>query len=273
MASFTGVGDTVTLNLPRAGEQASVAISGTYAMIIALQKEVGSPGSGAWRELKRWSTANATVAFTYNSVEHNENLRLIVLEDTSGTATATLTDASDAVLQAVKDPNGETVYEVKQSGVLFGTNKKVKGRLIKESVVLDQASYSAADMAELAGKRCILSRAGGIDITLPAATGSGDEYEFVVATASVDLYSIDAFASPTTGDINGVVVGVDGAAEFTWGAKSTENALALGNAGNTTGGLPGDRITLVDIAAGLWAASGFINHGTGTEATPFATNS
>ena len=43
MASFTGVGDTATLTVARKDERVSIAISGTYNMTIALQKEYSSP--------------------------------------------------------------------------------------------------------------------------------------------------------------------------------------------------------------------------------------
>ena len=61
--SFTDV-DTQSdvLALKAVGENVTVSISGTYAMTLELQREVGSPSSGAWeRVLGPWSTANATV--------------------------------------------------------------------------------------------------------------------------------------------------------------------------------------------------------------------
>lgn len=118
MASFTSVGDTVSLTLPRKGETAAIALSGTYNMTIALQREVGSPSSGMWETLKTWTTADATVAYSHVAANDNERLRLIVLVDTSGTCTATLTDASNAILSRIES-GGKVVAEVRQDGVYY----------------------------------------------------------------------------------------------------------------------------------------------------------
>ena len=40
MASFTGVGDSVSLTVPEKGEDILVSISGTYSMVIELQLKV-----------------------------------------------------------------------------------------------------------------------------------------------------------------------------------------------------------------------------------------
>jgi hypothetical protein len=256
MASFTGVGDNVTLSVPKPGENILISISGTYNMVIELQQDVGD---GNYKTLRSYSTEDATVADYYTSQRFDEKLRLIVVTDTSGTATATLTDDSDLLLES----GVAGVSKVYQSGV----------QQSKRTVTLTEASYTAAEMAEYANCRIILDRAGGIDITLPSATGSFDEYEFIVKTATTDAYQLDAFASPTSSDINGVIVGVDASGdEFTWGADSTENAVILGGTAQATGGSATDRVVLTDLGAALWAAHGTILQG-GTEATPFATNS
>ena len=257
MASFTGVGDSVELSLPEKGEDILVSLSGTYNMVIELQREIAP---GLWSEaIRTYSTANATVADYYTTQNFGEKLRLIVTTDTSGTCTATLTDETDKLLEQGK--NG--IVKTFQSGV----------QARKRTVSLTAATYSAAEMKEFANCLCVLNLAAGIDITLPDATGSGDVYEFIVGIATTDAYQLDAFASTTSGDINGVIVGVDAPGdEFTWGAIGTENAVILGGTAQATGGSVGDRVTLTDILAAKWAASGFINQG-GTEATPFATNS
>lgn len=115
MASFTGVGDTTDLQLTRKGEIASIALSGTYNMEIALQREEGSPGSGAWETLKTWDTADATVAYDWSAQREQEHLRLIVLVDTSGTCTATITDGT-GVPEFVLVPNANTNILAKNSG-------------------------------------------------------------------------------------------------------------------------------------------------------------
>lgn len=252
MASFTGVGDNVTLNVPARGENVLVSISGTYNMVIELQKEVGD---GNYTTIKTYSTENATVSDYYTTQTFDEKLRLIVTTDTSGTATATLADDSDKQLS--EGPGG--VFKVFQSGV----------QARKRTVVLDQATYSADEIKALANCRLLLDRSGGIDITLPAATGSGDEYEFIVKTATADGYVFDADANGA--DFSGTVLGkadsVSTTEEYTAGAAN--DILTLGGTSQATGGAVGDHITIIDLAADEFFVHGHTANG-GTEATPFS---
>ena len=64
MASFTGVGDSVSLTVPEKGEDILVSISGTYSMVIELQLKVGE---GAWKNLLTFNTENATEASYYTT--------------------------------------------------------------------------------------------------------------------------------------------------------------------------------------------------------------
>ncbi len=82
MASFTAANDTLELFVPDKGETVHVAISGTYAMVIDLQLERGSKGSGAWGLIKRFNTTDATESFDYITKSVGENLRLLLRTDT-----------------------------------------------------------------------------------------------------------------------------------------------------------------------------------------------
>ena len=260
MASFTGVGDNVELSVPRRGENYTVALSGTYNMRIDLQRKVGD---GAWQTVKKYTTANATVADTFSATMENEVMRLIVVVDTSGTCTATLTAVSGEILQTIKDPFGNTLYQIIEGGIILPTRTPVT---LTAATTLTREKHAFRPL--------LLSAAAGFQVTMPAATASGDEYHFYVVTASTsNAYVINAFDSSTTGDINGVIVGVDPPGdEFTWGAQGTENQISLGGTSNATGGFVGDYVKLVDIKAGVWHAHGMITQD-GTEATPFGTDS
>lgn len=281
MASFTGVGDNVTLSVPARGETVLISISGTYEMDMEFQRRQGSPGSGAWQTIYTYDLHDDTIADEYVTEQENEEFRLIVTADTDGTATATLTDNSDVDVHVLKDQVGNTLETVKQSGHTFHGTVDVEGAGEFESTLVgrqrelvDLTSATAVlTQAEHAGRIMLLNRAGGIDIDLPNATGSGSVYEFVVVTATTDGYEISAF---DVGDdlIQGVICGVDDAAEFTWGSEiGADNTITLGGTGNATGGQVGDYVKLIDVAAGVYHAQGFIHHGTGSEATPFSTDS
>jgi len=130
------------------------------------------------------------------------------------------------------------------------------------------AASDAITKAEHGGKTIVLSRSGGIDLTMPEATGSGDVYTFVVGVATADAYTITS-ADETNCDFAGTIVGNDGDGEpgNGWG-DADATSLSFGGASQATGGSVGDRIVLTDIATDLWAVSGIITQG-GTEATPF----
>lgn len=119
MANLTSAGHSVSLTVPAKGDTASVALSGTYAAVVALQREQGSPGSGAWEELKRWSTANATVAYGHVVANDNERLRLFAVSVTSGTVVATLTDTQDMIIREEKDPQGNVIFRLFQDGPVW----------------------------------------------------------------------------------------------------------------------------------------------------------
>lgn len=93
MASFTSVGDNIVIDIIEAAKSnVEIAISGTYNMTIAFQREMASVGSGAWQTILLFEQANATINVDYpHHRAERERYRLIVLQDTSGTATATLT--------------------------------------------------------------------------------------------------------------------------------------------------------------------------------------
>lgn len=122
------------------------------------------------------------------------------------------------------------------------------------------------------GKTCLLGEVGGdalVTLTLPAATGSGGRYRFVVDVVNTSNYVIKAVAGADV--FRGALIGDDGGALTTtlrWAAGSTDDTLTLN--GTTTGGaLRGDWVEFEDIATDHWAVRGVISQ-SGTEATPFS---
>ena len=138
MASFTGAGDSLELLVRDIDEDVTISISGTYDMTILFQREVGSPGSGAWETIKSFSTANATVSELYRTARFREKLRLFVSVDTSGTAVATLTDG-DKVVQTLRDGVGNPLATFRQSGVTFPGTAEIEGALAGDLTFADTA--------------------------------------------------------------------------------------------------------------------------------------
>lgn len=122
------------------------------------------------------------------------------------------------------------------------------------------------------GKTCLLQEAGGnalVTLTLPAATGGGGRYRFVVNEVNTSSYVI---AAATGADIfTGCIIGNDGGGVTTtlrWQAGATDDTLTLN--GTTQGGVTrGDWVEFEDIAADRWAVRGVVNQ-SGAEVTPFS---
>ena len=93
--SMTTVDDvSATLTIASRGTSVYWHINGVFDMVIDLQRESGSPGSGAWERIVSdiAPTANGLVRGSYASVGDSESVRLFLRTDTSGTAITTLFD-------------------------------------------------------------------------------------------------------------------------------------------------------------------------------------
>lgn len=264
MASFTGVGDAIELQVPVKGTVVDIDISGTYNMTILFQRESGSPGSGAWETLKTFSTANATVAEVYTTESANEKVRLFVSVDTSGTATATLTDNDNKSVGSLKDGAGNDILEYKEGGI------KVTGAIERADAVVLIAAPTTLTAEKHAGKVMVFNVAAGVAVTLPAATGTGNTYTFVVGVTVTSAADVIQCAN-TTDEFVGNLLQVD---------TDTSDALvaypALDGDGfdtitldGTDGGLMGDRIVIQDVAVGKFSLSGTVL-GTGTVGSPLS---
>ena len=140
---------------------------------------------------------------------------------------------------------------------------------VSTRIVAVTAPTLAVDVATHEGKIVTLSLAAGTNVTLPACTGSGAKYTFVIVTAntSTDTYS---FAVTGNDTIYGHCFGVDGDGEpgNAWTAAGSTSA-AFGGTNHASGGNIGDVIKFTDIAADIWLCEAWITQG-GTEVTPFA---
>jgi len=261
MASFTTVLDSTELSVPTRGEDILISISGTYDMVIELQKKIGE---GVWSSaLKTWSTANATVADYYTTTDFGEVLRLIVTTDTSGTAVATLADSSDKILHEFGGYGVDSApVQVLQSGL------KVNGGVQKTaSSIVDVTTATLTLTAPLhAGRILTLNRAAGVALTLPEAVGNGNTYTVFVETTATGAHSIVcegagklAGGVAIATDIAGVVMLANSAAD-----------VGLSMSGTTTGGVKGSFYSVTDVAPDLWKIEGFLVS-TGVEASPFTT--
>lgn len=129
------------------------------------------------------------------------------------------------------------------------------------------AASDAVTAAEHCDRIVTLSVSGGSDLTLPAATGTGCVYTFIVATATTDAYTWTRAGSDT---IAGQALCDDGDGEPANGwTASAATVITMGGTAQASGGSVGDKIVLVDYGSATWQATITCTQG-GTEVTPFS---
>ncbi len=123
-----------------------------------------------------------------------------------------------------------------------------------------------------AGRTLLLGEVGGnaaLTATLPAASGTGDKYRFVVTVVNTSNYLIKVVGNDVMyGNVitNSTVATPD--LGQPWPTAADSDTITMN--GTTTGGVAiGDWIELQDIAADTWAVTG-LTTSSGTVATPFS---
>jgi len=153
---------------------------------------------------------------------------------------------------------------------------KIKSFTVKElqevanrGLTTSTSSTLTVTAASHAGHTIVLTRAAGIAVTLPAATGTGNVYRFVLgATVTSNTTTIKA-ASATDSFVGFSQVVSDGSAAVLGyiAAAGTDDTVTFD--GTTTGGYIGDEVVVTDIASGSFHVV-IRGKATGTEATPFS---
>jgi hypothetical protein len=131
-------------------------------------------------------------------------------------------------------------------------------------VTVTTATVSITDEGYV-GQRIVMNRAAGITATLPAATGSGNRYEFIGAVDASGDQIIQVTGDDTMAGV--AYLGNDSAGASCFYTADTSDTITLD--GSTTGGLKGWRVVCDDIAADTWAVT-VMSEASGTEATPFS---
>ena len=134
-------------------------------------------------------------------------------------------------------------------------------------ISLTAASTTITDEG-FVGSRLVFNRAAGATAILPAATGSGNRYEFIVAT------TFTGEATIKVANANDVMQGTatlfaDAGDTLVGFATAASSDTITFTSTNTTGGIAGARVILTDVKANTWNVW-IISDAAGTEATPFS---
>ena len=124
--------------------------------------------------------------------------------------------------------------------------------------------------AAKAGQTVLLNTLAGSVVTLPAATGTGNKYKFVVsATTTSGAHKI--LAASVSDFINGLAIGESSnTCKAFASAAATNHSIQMPFAGTQpSGGFIGDYFEFQDIATNLWQVNGMYQAGT-TPTTPFS---
>jgi hypothetical protein len=148
------------------------------------------------------------------------------------------------------------------SGPVTSTNGFITGTGVNSTVT---AATLAVTADAYNGQTINLSRAAGIVVTLPAATGTNAVYKFVVTTAVTTNNYIIQVANATD-TMNGLasVAATTGSVFSTLPASDT-----ITMSGTTTGGLIGSYVQITDVATGEFLVTAALV-GSGSPATPFS---
>ena len=124
---------------------------------------------------------------------------------------------------------------------------------------------------EHGGRTLLLGEVGGnaeVILTLPAATGSGNVYKFIVSVTNTSNYKIQVADASDTIDGIMLYLDEDGTAVTAFPTVAASDTITLN--GGTTGGIVGDYLELIDIATDQYHVRGVMRVAAGANpATPF----
>lgn len=135
------------------------------------------------------------------------------------------------------------------------------------AVVATTATTIAITAASHANRTVLINSTAPAVVTLPAASGTGNTYRFVMGVAATATETTIKVANATD-VMRGYVFCVTTSSDNAEGFKTTATSDSIEMNGTTKGGVAGDIYELTDVATGIWSVRGF-SAPTGTEATPF----
>lgn len=136
--------------------------------------------------------------------------------------------------------------------------------------IVTHVATGAITLADHEGKINLLGEVGGnaaVTLTLPAATGTGGRYRFIVSVVNTSNYLIKVTTDDT---MDGSILSLQDAADTVVGWETAADSDTITLNGTTTGGVSiGDWVELIDIATDQWMVTGIVTS-SGSEATMFS---
>ena len=161
--------------------------------------------------------------------------------------------------------SNKSFYSLVNDGVLLGD---MNGSVLSTPPVSVTGATLTCTKDVHAGRTTVISAVAGCAVTLPAATGTGSVYRFVIGSTITSNSTTIKVANATDVMSGRAFVISDGAAAVLGYATAAASDTITLN-GTTLGGLAGDHIEIIDAITGTFAVRVF-TAATGTEATPFS---
>lgn len=279
VANSGALGTTNAVSIANSTLAATISGDVTISKATPILEVVASTDTNAAVTIDGGETADSIVKF-----QNNNTTKWVMGNDGSasdGFAIAPATLGTSNILSAttteVTIPTGITL-DIADDGGLQIANTAIAATAteinraadVSTRLVAATSSPLAITTAAHDGKIVVIDLATGVAITLPAATGTGSIFRFIVKTTmSGGSTTIKVNGTPGTDVMRGTAIyaqdGGDTALIFEAGA--TADTITLNGA--ETGGVAGDNIELIDMTTGTWFVQ-IIGQATATEATPFS---
>jgi len=161
--------------------------------------------------------------------------------------------------------SNKSFYSLVNEGVLLGD---MNGSVLSTPPVSITGATLTCTKEVHAGRTTVISAVAGCAVTLPAATGTGSVYRFIIGS-TITSNSTTIKVANATDVMSGraYVVSDNTAAVLGFATAAASDTITLN--GTTLGGLAGDHIEIIDAITGTFAVRVF-TAATGTEATPFS---
>jgi len=259
-------------------------VTGNFTAGSVTTNEIGGNGSNAAITLTSTGTGDITVDAGGDIILDADNAD-IKLKDggtefgrisriTSDLVIKSMGDNNDILFKGVDDSATITALTLDMSAAGAATfNDMVTiGGSFKKAIHTFTATDAITEV-EHAGRTLLLGEVGGnanVVLTLPDATGSGNIYHFIVSVAMGGSTTYKIQVPDANNTITGQIMYLDedGTAVTSFPTVAASDTITL-NSG-TQGGLVGDTLTLIDIAADKYAVSGNMRVAAGANpSTPF----
>ena len=191
---------------------------------------------------------------------------------TAGEANFTLCEATTLRTNALQNDTSDGDLAISTQGtgaVTVASQLTLTGSFLP--AIHTFVATDAVTITEHAGRTLLLGEVDGnaaLTLTLPAATGTGAVYKFIVSVTNTSNYKIQV--ADATDTIDGIMLYLDedGTAVTAFPSVAASDTITLN--GGTTGGIVGDYLELIDIATNQYHVRGVMRVAAGANpATPF----